>query len=354
MKTCPAKSPTGGSGERSRRIRRFWFVSLALAGALLMTACSGPGGDPAESNNAKARLTVFAAYATSIEEPWDGVIHQALLAAEAEGRITYTWKDAIGYRGDMPRILHDIAGGDNPPDVIFGDAFGSEEAVREVAAQYPKIAFVFGSGLGPAEPNLSVFDNWIHEPAYLSGLLAGSLTKTDVIGVVAGFPVPEVNRLVNAFIQGARETNPNVKVKVDFINSWYDPALAKRTAETQIAGSADVIFAERFGAQEAAQAKGLVAFGNMSDQNALAPDTIVSGPVWHMEPTVNYVLTQVAAGVFTAQDLKDFSSMVKGGASLAPFHGFDDTPLRRARIGQGADRRPSARDCQRPVQSQHC
>jgi len=283
------------------------FVSLALASALLMTSCSGLGGDPAGSNDAKPRLTVFAAYATSIEEPWDGVIHEALLAAEAEGRITYTWKDAIGYRGDMPAqcdSLHDIAAGDNPPDVIFGDAFGSEEAVREVAAQYPKIAFVFGSGLGPAEPNLSVFDNWIHEPAYLSGLLAGSLTQTDIIGVVAGFPVPEVNRLVNAFIQGAiRETNLDVKVKVDFINSWYDPALAKRTAETQIAGGApalaccvrgDVIFAERLGAHEAAQTKGLVAFGNMSDQNALAPDTIVSGPVWHMQPTVNYVLTQVA------------------------------------------------------------
>ena len=301
------------------------FVSLALASALLMTSCSGLGGDPAgspapaksptkgsvaaraQANDAKPRLTVFAAYATSIEEPWDGVIHEALLAAEVEGRITYTWKDAIGYRGDMPAqcdSLHDIAAGDNPPDVIFGDAFGSEEAVREVAAQYPKIAFVFGSGLGPAEPNLSVFDNWIHEPAYLSGLLAGSLTQTDIIGVVAGFPVPEVNRLVNAFIQGAiRETNLDVKVKVDFINSWYDPALAKRTAETQIAGGApalaccvrgDVIFAERLGAHEAAQTKGLVAFGNMSDQNALAPDTIVSGPVWHMQPTVNYVLTQVA------------------------------------------------------------
>lgn len=298
------------------------FSSLiSTIAILLLVACSSLPG--AATPPEQSTPTVFAAYATSIEEPWDGVIHQALLTAQAEGRITYTWQDTIGYSGDMERILREIAGGANPPDIIFGDAFGNEEAVRSVAAQYPRIAFVFGSGLGPAEPNLSVFDNWIHEPAYLTGLIAGSLTKSGTIGVVAGFPVPEVNRVVNAFIQGAHEAKPETKVKVEFINSWFDPATAKLAAENQIAAGADLIFGERFGAHEAAQQNGLLAFGNMSDQNALSPDTIVTGPVWHMEPTVNYVVRQVAAGVYTAQDLKDFSSMAKGGASLAPFHGFD-------------------------------
>jgi basic membrane protein A len=297
------------------------YLGLAIY-ALLLAACTN-STSAAEAINSKDRLTVFAAYATSIEEPWDGVIHQALLAAQAEGRITYAWQDAIGYQGDMERVLRDMATNSNPPDIIFGDAFGNEEVVRNVAAEYPNIEFVFGSGLGPAEPNFSVFDNWIHEPAYLSGLIAGGLTGTNVIGVVAGFPVPEVNRIVNAFIQGAHEMNPRVKVKVDFINSWFDPEAAKHVAETQIAAGADLIFAERFGAQEAAQAKDLLAFGNMRDQNALAPDTIVTGPVWHMKPTVEYVISQVAAGVSTAQDLKDFNSMAKGGASLAPFHRFE-------------------------------
>lgn len=206
----------------------------------------------------------------------------------------------------MERVLREVAE-KNKPHIIFGDAFGNEEAVRRVAADYPEIAFVFGSGGGPAEPNFSVFDNWIHEPAYLCGMLAGGLTKSNVIGVVGGLPVPEVNRIVNAFIAGAKEINPDVDVKTTFINSWFDPAAAKEAALAQIDAGADVLFAERFGVIEAAAEKGLYAFGNMSDQKELAPEAVVSGPVWNMNPTVQYIISQVAAGAYTAQDLKDFS-----------------------------------------------
>jgi basic membrane lipoprotein Med (substrate-binding protein (PBP1-ABC) superfamily) len=269
-----------------------------------------------------AKLKVFGAFATPIEEPWDGVIHQALLAAQAAGEIDYTFTENIGYSGDMERVLRETAT-TQKPDIIFGDAFGNEEAVRTVAAEFPQIAFVFGSGVGPSEPNLSVFDNWIHEPAYLCGMLAGGLTKTNVIGVVAAMPVPEVNRLVNAFIAGAKETNPKAKVLVSFINSFFDPAAAKEAALAQIDNGADVFYAERFGVIEAAQTKGLLVFGNMSDQNSLAPTLVVTGPVWNMQPTVEYVINQVKNHSYAAIDLKDFSMVAKGGASLAPFHGLD-------------------------------
>lgn len=269
-------------------------------------------------------LEVFAAYATAIEEPWDGVIHTALMAEEEAGNIVYDYVDDIGYAGDMERILREIAE-DEQPAIIFGDAFGNEEAVRRVARDYPEIAFVFGSGLGPAEPNMSVFDNWIHEPAYLCGLLAGSLTETGLVGVVGGYPVPEVNRIVNAFIVGVEEANPDAEVTVTFINSWFDPAAAKEAALAQIDAGADILFAERFGVIEAAQENGLLAFGNMSDQNELAPETVVTGPVWNMTPTVQYIIEQVQAGSYTAQDLKDFSMVAKGGATLAPLHGFEET-----------------------------
>jgi hypothetical protein len=83
---------------------------------------------------------------------------------------------------------------------------------------------------------------------------------------------------------------------------------------------ADVLFAERFGVIEAAAENGLYAFGNMSDQKDLAPENVVSGPVWNMGPTVDYILSQVAGGTYTAQDLKDFSMVAKGGASLAPMN----------------------------------
>jgi basic membrane lipoprotein Med (substrate-binding protein (PBP1-ABC) superfamily) len=88
---------------------------------------------------------------------------------------------------------------------------------------------------------------------------------------------------------------------------------------------ADLLFAERFGVIEAAQENELLAFGNMSDQNELAPETVVTGPVWNMEPTVNFVIDQVRAGSYTALDLKDFSMMGQGGAMLAPLHDFEET-----------------------------
>ena len=176
---------------------------------------------------------------------------------------------------------------------------------------------MFGSGGGPAEPNFSVFDNWIHEPAYLAGLIAGGVTKSNVLGAVGGYPVPEVNRIINAFIEGAQETNPDVEVKVTFLNSWFDPAAAKEAALAQVGAGADVLFAERFGVIEAAQENGLIAIGNMSDQKSLAPGHVVTSVTWNMESTVKYVIDQVAAGSYTAQDLKDFSMVGKGGAALA-------------------------------------
>ncbi len=276
----------------------FLFVVIA---ALLIAPVSAQDATPEP-------IAVFGAYATPIEEPWDGVIHQALLAAEAAGEITYAYQDDIGYSGDMEVVLRDVAE-EQHPAIIFGDAFGNEEAVRRVAKDYPEIAFVFGSGLGPSQPNLSVFDNWIHEPAYLSGWLAGKLTKTSKVGVVAAMPIPEVNRLVNAFIEGAQAANPDTQVLVSFINSFFDPAAAKEAALAQIDAGADILYAERFGVIEAAQEHGLLAFGNMSDQNELAPDTVVTGPVWDMGPTVSYVVNQVRAGSYTALELKDFSMM---------------------------------------------
>jgi basic membrane protein A and related proteins len=300
------------------------FLSALLVSLLILSfvaACAPPAA-PAAQPAQTGKLKVFGAFATPIEEPWDGVIHTALLKAKDEGRIDYTYTEDIGYSGDMERVLREVCE-QQKPDIIFGDSFGNEEAARRVAADYPETAFVFGSGLGPVDPNFAVFDNWIHEPAYLAGMLAGGMTTTNILGVVGGYPVPEVNRLVNSFTAGAREINPDARVLVTFINSWFDPAAAKEAALAQIDSGADVMYAERFGVIEAASENGLFAFGNMSDQNELAPDYVVTSVVWHMEPTVDYVINQVNAGAFTAQDLKDFSMFAKGGASLAPFHGLE-------------------------------
>ena len=292
--------------------RRPVFAAAALL-ALTLTASSSA------VTAQDAPLKVFGAYATEIAEPWDGVIHAALQAEADAGRIEYSFDDALGYSGDMELTLREVAEIDQP-DIIFGDAFGNEEAVRRVAADYPDIAFVFGSEGNPSEPNLSVFDNWIHEPAYLAGMLAGGLTESDVIGVVGGIAIPEVNRITNAFIAGAKEVNPEVVAKVSFINDWFDPAAAKEAAQAQIDAGADVLYAERAGVIEAADENDLIAVGNMSDQMGLAPDNVITSVTWNMTPTVEHVLEQVASQAYVAQDLKDFSMVGKGGAALAPIN----------------------------------
>ena len=290
-------------------------VSMAAAisaTALIIAASVGLAQSPATG----PVLKVVGAYATPIEEPWDGVIDSALKAAAAAGTVDYTFQDNIGYGPDMERVLREIAA--ESPAAIFGDAFGNGDQVRAVAADFPGIAFVFGSDGNPADPNLSVFDNWIQEPAYLAGMLAGGLTKSNIIGAVGAMPIPEVNRLINAYIAGAKSVNDKVEVKVSFINSFFDPATAKEAALAQIALGADVLYAERDGVIEAAQEKGVLAIGNMSDQSSLAPESVVSSVMWDMKPTVDYVLQQVAAGAYAAQDLGYFSSYAKGGAMLAP------------------------------------
>ena len=265
-------------------------------------------------------LKVAAIFSTPIEEPWVNQIHVALQRAQKELGIDYKWAENV-QSSDYQRVLRQFAR--DGYRLITGDAFAAEDVARRVAKEFPNVAFVFGSGQGPAEPNFSVYDNWIHEPAYLSGLIAGKMTKSNVVGSVAAMDIPEVDRLVNAFCSGAKDVNPKVKCKVTFIGSFFDPPKAKEAALAQIGAGVDAIYAERFGVIEAAKEKGIIAFSNMSDQSSLAPDTVITGPVWDMWPTIQAAIKQVQAGVYTAQDFGSFSLMAKGGASLAPLHDWD-------------------------------
>jgi basic membrane protein A and related proteins len=306
----------------ARRRRRTALVAGMAASALVLAACGGTTGEEEGSGSSSAgedTISVFGVFATPLEEPWDGAIHAALTAVADDGEITYEHVDDLGTADEMERALRDIIATEDP-DIIFGDAFAAEEAVREVAAEFPDTAFAFGSGGAEQAPNFSVFDNWLQDPAYLAGMLAGGLTKSGTIGVVGAMPIPEVNRIVNAFTAGAQETNPTSTVTVSFINSFFDPATAKQAAEAAIAGGADVLFAERDGVISAAQENGLPVFGMMVDQQAQAPEHVVSSLVWDMRPTVEAVVEAVADGSYEASNLAEYSFMKNGGSSLAPIN----------------------------------
>lgn len=313
MSTTPR--PRSHARILGRRAGRSLLAVVAAASLAILTSCGGTtGSDGSSSDNADAPL-VYGVFATPLEEPWDGAIHAALTAAAADGEIRYKHVDDLNTSDAMERSLRDIAENEKPAAIV-GDAFAAEDAVRKVAADYPDIVFAFGSGEKAQEPNLSVFDNWLQDPAYLAGMASGAMTTSNTIGVVAAMPIPEVNRIVNGYIAGVKASNPDATVKVSFINSFFDPAAAKQAAEAQVAAGADVLFAERAGVIEAAKEADIPVIGMMVDQHDEAPQNVLTSLIWNVRPTIDAVVKQISGGP-EAVDLGSYSFLKEGGSSIA-------------------------------------
>src|SRR3954462_12990899 len=199
------------------RMQRRHLITLAAA---LMAATPG-------LSLAQAKLKVAGIYTVPFEQQWAGRIHQALKAAEGRSEIEYKASENVS-NADYERVMREYATGGS--QLIVGEAFAVEAAARKGAKDFPKTSFLMGSSGKPVAPNFSVFDNYIQEPAYLTGMVAGGMTKTNKIGMAGGFPIPEVNRLMHACMAGAKETTPKVEFTVSFINSWFAPPKAKEAA----------------------------------------------------------------------------------------------------------------------------
>ncbi len=286
-----------------------------IALAAVATAVLAPG-----LAFAQAKVKVAAIYTVPFEQQWVSRIHKALKAAEARGEIEYKASENVT-NADYERVMREYATGGN--QLIVGEAFAVEAAARKVAKDFPQTAFLLGSSGKPQAPNFSVFDNYIQEPAYLSGMVAGGMTQSGKIGMVGGFPIPEVNRLMNAFMAGAKEVNPKVTFTVTFINSWFDPPKAKEAAFAMIDKGADLMYAERFGVSDAAKERKVLAIGNVIDTQPQYPDTVVASALWHMEPSIDRALKLVKDGKFAAEDYGTYSTMKHKGSSLAPLGTFE-------------------------------
>ncbi|MCF1709310.1 BMP family protein [Tabrizicola sp. J26] len=262
-------------------------------------------------------------YTVPVEQQWVSRIHQAAEAAKAAGAVEYVFTENVA-NTDYARVMREYC--EQGMQLIVGEIFGAEQEAREVCAEYPNVAFLLGSSFPPdeaANPNLAVFDNFIQDASYLSGIVAGAMTKSGNIGMVGGFPIPEVNRLMNAFMAGVRETRPDAKFQISFIGSWFDPPKAKETAFAMIEAGADLLYAERFGVSDAAKEKGVLAIGNVINTQPDYPETVVVSALWHFEPTLNAALEAINAGSFKAADYGVYSFMKNGGCSLSPLGTFE-------------------------------
>lgn len=289
--------------------RRSAIVLAALASALL-----------APTAFAQTKLKVAAIYTVPVEQQWVSRIDKALKAAVGRGEIEYVFSENVA-NADYERVMRQYA--EKGHTLIVGESFAVEAAARKVAKDYPKISFLMGSSGKPQEPNFSVFDNYIQEPAYLSGLIAGGMSKSGKIGMVGGFPIPEVNRLMNAFMAGVKEVNPKAEFMVSFINSWFDPPKAKEAAFAMIDKGADVMYAERFGVSDAAKERKVLAIGNVINTQDKYPETVVASALWNMEPSIDAAIKAVKAGAFKAEDYGHYSTMKYKGSELAPIGTFE-------------------------------
>jgi len=288
-------------------------LTLSLAAAAVLAASASPA-------SAQTKMKVAAIYTVPVEQQWVSRIDKALKAAVARGEIEYVFSENVA-NADYERVMRQYAEKGNT--LIVGESFAVEAAARKVAKDYPKVSFLMGSSGKPQAPNFSVFDNYIQEPAYLTGMIAGGMSKSNKIGMVGGYPIPEVNRLMNAFMAGAKEVNPKVEFMVTFINSWFDPPKAKEAAFAMIDKGADVMYAERFGVSDAAKERKILAIGNVINTQKDYPETVVSSALWNMEPTIDRALKAVKDGKFKAEDYGQYSMMKHKGSELSPLGTFE-------------------------------
>jgi basic membrane protein A and related proteins len=293
---------------------------MTLTRRLLVASAAAATALAAAPAFAQSKLKVAAIYTVPVEQQWVSRIDRALKAAVARGEIDYVFSEKVA-NADYERVMREYA--EKGHTLIVGESFAVEDAARKVAKDYPKVAFLMGSSKGPQAPNFAVFDNYIQEPAYLTGMVAGGMSKSNKIGMVGGYPIPEVNRLMNAFMAGAKEVNPKVAFSVTFINSWFDPPKAKEAAFAMIDRGADVMYAERFGVSDAAKERKVLAIGNVIDTQAQYPDTVVASALWHMEPTIDRAIAAVKGSTFKAEDYGPYSMMKHKGSSLAPLGTFE-------------------------------
>lgn len=262
---------------------------------------------------AAAPIKVAAVHASPVENAWNSRVHSAMQQAAADGVIEYKFSEGVSAT-DYPRAMREYAEGG--AQLIWGESYAVENEARAVAADYPKTAFLMGSSGGPAGDNFGVFGTRNHEAAYLAGMLAGKMSKTNTFGSVGGYPIPEVNLLINAFRAGVKEVNPDAKFLIGFIGAWFDPAKAKEAAIAQIDGGADIVFGERIGTADGAKERGVKAIGSLIDYSPRYPGTVFANAIWNFRPTIDAIVADVAAGKPVGRDYTEYSFMKYGGNDI--------------------------------------
>ncbi|MFZ5644491.1 MAG: BMP family ABC transporter substrate-binding protein [Bacillota bacterium] len=202
--------------------------------------------------------------------------------------------------------------------VIFATSFGYMDPTIEVAKKYPDVVFMHCSGF-KTDQNVGTYFGRIYQARYLTGIVAGKTTQSNLIGYVAAHPIPEVIRGINAFTLGVKSVNPNAKVKVVWTNTWYDPAKEKEAGKTLLDAGCDVITQHQDtpGPMQAAEERGKFGIGYNSDMSKFAPKAVLTSAVWNWGPF--YYDTVKAVKEKTWKSDQYWGPMSENIVGIAPF-----------------------------------
>ncbi len=247
---------------------------------------------------------------------WSFAHDQGRLAVEDMAGVSTSYVEAVSEGPDSERVILNMAR--KGYKVIFATSFGYMDSMLKVAKQFPDVVFEHCSGFKLA-PNMGNYFGRMYQARYLSGMVAGAMTQSNILGYVAAFPIPEVIRGINAFTLGAQEVNPKVQVRVVWTKTWYDPATEKEAAKSLLDVGADVIAQHQDspGPQEAAQDKGVYSIGYNTDMSKFAPKAQLTAPVWNWAPFYTQTVEQVRDGTWKSASV--WWGMKEGMVDLAPF-----------------------------------
>lgn len=205
------------------------------------------------------------------------------LEAEFGDKIVTSFVENVPESADAERVIRDMAGQGNK--LIFGTTFGYMEPMMKIAADIKDVKFEHATGYKQAA-NMRTYDSRTYEGAYMAGVIAGKMTQSNTLGVVASIPIPEVVRNINAFTLGAQSSNPKIKTKVVWVNGWFDPPKETEAATSLINSGADVLFqnTDSPAVLKTAEAKGKRAFGWDSDMTAYGPKAHLASSIINWAP----------------------------------------------------------------------
>ncbi|NQU69485.1 MAG: BMP family ABC transporter substrate-binding protein [Rhodospirillales bacterium] len=287
-------------------------IFAVLTAALVLTA-TGPA-------SAAGPLKIGFIYVGPVgDHGWSYQHDQGRLAIEkALGSLVKTsFVEKVPEGADAQRVIRRLAAGGH--SLIFTTSFGYMNPTLKVAKRFPKVHFEHATGFKRAK-NVATYSSRFYEGRHVAGLIAGRMTKTNILGYVASFPIPEVIRGINATIIAARSVNPKIKIKVIWVSSWFDPGKEADAAKAMIDQGADIIMqhTDSPAPLQVAQKRGVWAVGQASDMMAFGPKAQLTSIIDNWGPY--YIARAKAALDGTWKSSDKWGGFKSGMVQLAPYN----------------------------------